>query len=62
MAKHQIQQLYQTIEGERKQLKEQWCHLKNNKGDKEEIKRIGTALTKLTLKQVHLLIDLEFLE
>lgn len=50
---------YNIIEQKRIKLKERWILLKNNRGDKEEIKRLGTELTKLTFNQVHMLIALE---
>ena len=60
MAKQILLEQYQLIEKKRVELKEKWCQLKNNKGDKEEIKRIGMRLTQLTLNQAHILINLEY--
>jgi len=50
---------YRDIEKQRKELKAHWFWLKENGGDKEEIKIIGRKLTQLTLKQAHILIELE---
>ena len=50
---------YNQIEQERLRLKEKYVWLKDNHGDKDEIKKIGTELTRLTLNQAHIIIDLE---
>lgn len=57
--KAELMERYRTIEKERSELKQVWCHLKEIKGDKNEIKRIGKRLTELTLNQAHIMIDLE---
>lgn len=62
MTKQLLLERYQTIEQERKLLKEAWCKLKDNKGDKKEIENIGRKLTELTYNQAHILIDLERLK
>lgn len=59
MSNQQLKDQYNRIEAERKVIKEQWCSLKNSKGDKETIKELGKKLTALTLNQAHILIDLE---
>lgn len=59
MTNQTLKNKYKSIEYERKELKQTWVLLKNTGGDKEEIKRIGTELTKLTLNQAHILRDLE---
>jgi len=62
MAKQQLIRLYKTIEEERKFLKEKWCFLKEAHGDPKEIRLLGQRLSKLTLNQIHILIDLEWLK
>lgn len=57
-----LKEKYSTIESKRAPLAKRYKFLKENKGDKEEIKKIGTELTKLTLNQVHILINLELEE
>lgn len=59
MSKLVLWREYKTIESERVRLKERWCWLKDHGGNKDEIKDIGRQLTSLTLKQAHILIDLE---
>lgn len=58
MTKQLLLEKYNNIEVERKKLKETWVFLKENKGDKNEIRRIGTELTRLTLNQAHIIIGL----
>lgn len=62
MAKQQLINIYKQIEKERKELKEQWVLLKKTHADPNEIRTLGKRLTKLTLNQVHILIDLEWFE
>jgi len=62
MARQQLTEIYERIERQRKSLKEEWCFLKKTRGDKKEIKEIGQQLSKLTLNQIHILIDLEWLD
>jgi len=62
MAKQQMTELYKNIERKRRELKARWVFLRENHGDPNEIKALGHQLTKLTLNQVHILIDLEWLK
>jgi len=62
MARQQLTEMYSRIEKQRKELKERWTFLKKTHGDKKEIKKLGHQLTKLTLNQAHILIDLEWLD
>jgi len=62
MAKQQLINLYKQMERERKELKEQWILLKKTHANQTEIRTLGQRLTKLTLNQVHILIDLEWFE
>jgi len=62
MARQQLIEIYERIEKQRKSLKEEWCFLKKTHGDKIEIKKLGQQLSKLTLNQIHILIDLEWLD
>lgn len=61
MARQQFIEKYERIEKQRSKLKERWTYLKKTHGDKKEIKELGQQLTKLTLNQAHILIDLEWL-
>lgn len=62
MARQQLTEIYKSLEKKRKELKNRWVFLRKTHGDKEEIKKLGYQLTKLTLNQVHILIDLEWLQ
>lgn len=62
MARQQLTETYRRIEKKRKELKERWIFLKENHGDKTEIENLGHELTKLTFNQIHLLINLEWLQ
>ena len=59
MVKQILLEKYNNIEKERQELKKQWIMLKESHGSKEEIAKIGRQITKLTINQVHILIDLE---
>ena len=62
MTRQLLLERYNNIEVERKKLKENWVFLKENRGDKDEIRRIGTQLTKLTLNQAHIIIGLTWVK
>jgi len=59
MVKQILLEKYNNIEKERQELKKQWIMLKESHGNKDEIAKIGRRITKLTINQVHILIDLE---
>lgn len=60
MSEQLLVEKYKFIENQRRELKETWKKLKKDKGDKREIERIGRELTKLTLNQCHIIIDLQW--